>query len=145
MIGQELVDEMTATPGQPTAAEHAEDLTLLRKSFKLAEAVLLDPQNQAAIQALKDHASEEAIGKSSTWEKFFGALTLLAGACIIALSVAGIPFTGGASATGMYLGGSLLCAGGAALFYHGREKYLASALVDLAEAAPQATPFALGG
>ncbi|HVY53333.1 MAG TPA: hypothetical protein VHA13_02320, partial [Gammaproteobacteria bacterium] len=121
-------------------SKNNEVLDKLVDSLKLALKVIKNPKDADAVLKLKKHADNSAYAHSSFWKKLVGALSMLAGAAIIGLSIAGIPFTGGLSATGMYIGGSLLAAGGAALFYAGCQKKLFRSLISLAEQAEQQQP-----
>lgn len=95
----------------------------------------VNPEYLKAVRLLKSNVDHRAIGKSDGWKKLKGALAMLAGAAIIGLSIAGTPFTGGASLTGFYVAGSLLSVGGAAFFYHNRQKSLAKESANLAKVA----------
>jgi uncharacterized protein (TIGR02452 family) len=129
------------------AAYHLLHLTLLEEqdkkdlleSLKLATAVVQDPKNQEAIKALKTHALEVANGKPDQWNQLGCALMMLAGIAIVALSVAGIPFSGGTSLAGMYIASTLIAAGGAyGFFRNSQPQGLSKKLFDLASNAKSA-------
>ncbi len=115
------------------------DLKKWKMSVVLALNVLETPKDSPeypdAVRLLKANADHRAIGKSDGWKRFKAALAMLAGTAIIGLSIAGIPFTGGASLAGFYVAGSLLTVGGAAFFYHNRQKSLAKETATLAREA----------
>lgn len=111
-----------------------EEYDQLKKSIKLSINVLKNPQNKASISQLKNHA-ECIRGKSNIMQKLAGALLALVGVAIITLSVCGIPFSGGTSAIGCYVGGSILTTSGIGLFAHGRQKGLSRRLSSLAHSA----------
>lgn len=97
-------------------------------------------KHQKAIRLLMANANDRAIGKANGWKQFKGALTMLAGAAIITLSIAGIPFTGGASLIGFYVAGGLLSTAGAAFFYRNRQKSLSKESSILAREARRLSP-----
>jgi len=99
---------------------------------------LLDTPNDSldypeAIRLLKENAEHRAIGTADRGKQFKGALLALAGAAIIALSLAGIPFTGGASTVLAF--GGISAIGGASFFYHHRQKSLSKESAVLAKEA----------
>ena len=104
-------------------------------SLKLAYDVLESPKHPQAIEKLRTNAEKHAICKPNYWEKFTGALLVLAGVAVLGMSFAGMPFTGGMSLAGMYVGGGLLSIGGGALLFHARKKSLAKSLSKLADSA----------
>lgn len=108
----------------------------LDKSLYLATAVLLD-HNAENVEALRLHAATGAVGKPVMWKKLWGALSALAGIAVLALSIAGIPLTAGASLSAMKIGGSLLAAGGAAFFYSGTQGGFSKSLDQLANVADE--------
>jgi len=101
-------------------------------SVELAINVIENPEDDFAIRFLKLDARHHAPGCASGWKQFYGAMALLAGVAMLGLGIAGIPFTGGGSLAGQMVAGTLLAAGGAALFFQGRQKTLSKAVQTLA-------------
>ncbi len=110
-------------------------LESLRISLQYAINVVNDRLNPQHIIDLKLNAEKYAIGSPNLGKKYVGALLALVGVVMLCLSVAGIPFSGGSSAAGIGIGGGLLAAGGAGLFYNGTQRKLAKKLSNLAETA----------
>jgi len=123
------LDELIKNPEKDTKKN-----TALMMSLGLAINVIRTPLDSNYISDLEKYAnrSKDVSGKPSLGKKLIGALIALAGVAIIGLALAGIPFTGGASLIGMYVGGSLLAAGGAGLFAHGTQRKVAKSLDNLA-------------
>ncbi len=104
------------------------DISNLQTSVTLATHVLKTATNttahQHSIRLLEKNVGSYPVRKSSAWQEFVSVLAMLVGAALFGLSVAGIPFTGGASVglgcvgVGLFLGGSV------GLFYHNRSKSL---------------------
>jgi hypothetical protein len=89
--------------GETIFKEEGKKRMLLAASLVCAINVVKDPTNQPAIRALQENANS-TIG-SSKLSKFRRKLLALASAAIFVLSIAGIPFTGGLSLTGMPVAG----------------------------------------
>lgn len=107
---------------------------LISKALVNATYFIQNPLDPKAIQKLQEDAAAVK-GVPKRCKKLLGALALLAGAAIIGLSIAGIPFTGGASLIAAYTVGSILTLSGLALFADGRAKSLSKNLSALAEVA----------
>lgn len=120
--------------------KNPKDIASLNKSLTLAYNVLCEPKNIDRVLALKANANNNALGKPSIWKKFLGALSILVGVALCGVGIANTLETGGLSLASLPLGGSLISAGGAALFYSGRQKSLAKRLDDLAEASYKTAP-----
>lgn len=113
-----------------TEADKQELVRLLH----FATVVLRNPLDEHSVKALQLNAATSELGKPVLWKKFFGTLKVLAGVALLALGVAGMPLIAGVGVAGMYVGGSLLAAGGAALFYSGTQGRLSKSLSQLATA-----------
>jgi hypothetical protein len=98
-----------------------------------------------AVRLLQTHATQSAIGKENYGRKFIGALLMLTGAMIVSLSVAGIPFTGGASIVGLYVAGGLIAAGGFGFYHCSKRTSLSEQFSNLLkeESSPEYSLYAL--
>lgn len=120
--------------------KNPKDISSLNESLTLALDVLSEPKNIDRVLALKANANNNALGKPSIWKKFLGALSILVGVALCGVGVVNTLNTGGLSLASLPLGGSLISAGGAALFYNGRQKSLAKDLDKLADASYKTAP-----
>lgn len=90
--------------------ESAHEIAVLKDCLNTTITAIRNP-NEANVQALQTKAKTAAPGKSSFWKQFLGVLSVVAGAILIGLGIAGVPFTGGFSAIGIVPGIALFGAG----------------------------------
>lgn len=109
--------------------ESIHEITILKDCLNTTITAIRNP-NESNIHALQIKANNEAPGKSSFWKKFLGAISVVAGALLIGLGIAAVPFTAGFSAIGIVPGIALFGAG-IAVLKKGEQQGLSLAMSDL--------------
>lgn len=115
--------------------ESTYEITSLKECLN-AVSNAISHRNENTVRELETITKTTAPGKSSFWKKFLGAMSIVAGAILIGLGLAGIPFSGGFSALGLIPGIALFGAGIASI-KSGQQKGMSLAMTDLSKQAKQ--------